>query len=121
MTLRIPVKPRIMYSNSQFSYCRNKKEFEQKIVDNFGLRKNFDGTYSNDSILNRNRDKPVQKVGINFEKRNPVYKQIKFKNGKTKKTELVSKGFWIAWVYHFPAGLDIKIKQGQRNFTIINK
>ncbi len=57
-------------------------------------------------------------IGINYEKRNPVYRQTKFKNGKTKKTELVRPGCWLAYTYYFEKHLPVKIVQHARHFTI---
>lgn len=57
--------------------------------------------------------------GVNYEKRRAKRKQTKYKNGKTKKTEILFPSYWIAWLYIFPEGTKIKIKQNARNFKIV--
>lgn len=67
----------------------------------------------------------------NLHKVNAKYRQIKYKTsnpktgavkGRTRKTELVRSGEWIAYIYDFDLALlksaGLMVRQGTRNFTI---
>lgn len=76
-------------------------------------------------------DKKYTSIRVyNLHKVNAKYRQIKYKTsnpktgavkGRTKKTELVRKGEWIAYVYDLDIQLlrlaGLKVRQGTRNFT----
>lgn len=76
-------------------------------------------------------DKKYTSIRVyNLHKVNAKYRQIKYKTsnpktgavkGRTKKTELVRKGEWIAYVYDLDVQLlrlaGLKVRQGTRNFT----
>lgn len=68
---------------------------------------------------------------FNLHKVNSKYRQIKYKRsnpktgavkGRTRKSELVREGGWIAYVYDFDLNLlklaGLQVKQGTRNFTL---
>lgn len=68
---------------------------------------------------------------FNLQKINPKYHQIKYKTsnpktgavkGRTRKTELVREGEWIAYVYDLDLNMlrmaNLEVRQGTRNFTL---
>lgn len=68
---------------------------------------------------------------FNLHKVNPKYRQIKYKTsnpktgavkGRTRKTELVREGEWIAYVYDLDLNMlrlaNLEVRQGTRNFTL---
>lgn len=77
-------------------------------------------------------DKKYTSIRVyNLHKVNAKYRQIKYKTsnpktgavkGRTRKTELVRKGEWIAYVYDLDLALlkaaGLMVRQGTRNFTL---
>lgn len=102
MDIRIKVKPTFWGSTGTY---RTKTAIEQAIH-----------LWSWKKVFNTGAQ-----IAINYEKHNPVYRQIKFKNGKTKSTKLVQHGYWTAHIYYFDKNLPIKVVQKARNFSIIQK
>lgn len=123
MIIKIKAVPAIMKSQSYMgSYRESKQAFLSRIVSNYNLSYSISRHGSCYMTFFTYREemsgKEKRKFGIHLEKRNPVYKQVKFKNGRTKKTTLISAGYWIASIYSFPVDFPIEITQHSRHFTI---
>ena len=121
MEIRVKVKPRKVYGVSR-------EELLSRILNNHAW------CMTGSSIAHRplfggDRDKTIRV--FNLHKVNTKYRQIKYKStnpktgavkGRTRTTELVRKGEWIAYVYDLDLALlraaGLKVKQGTRNFTI---
>ena len=110
MTIRINIKPIVVWGNSK-----------QEIINEFRSVYNTVsvGGSCYRRITNEFRDEGTM-FGFNFEKHNSIVKQTKFKNGKTKKMEVVKRAFWKAYVYRFDKSLPINIIQHARHFTVEN-
>lgn len=113
MTIRFNLKPIIVGGlGSCLPFNMGIKRTKQEIVS--AVRNSYG------DLSNPFRERECE-IAVNYEKRNPVYKQIKFKNGKTKKTELVRPGHWVAYVYKIPKNWPVKIVQHSRHFTLESK
>lgn len=106
MTIRLKFKP-------QFDKARTKAELERSIFQNLHKVYSSRGEYYENFY-----NKKEMRIGVNYEKHKPKWKQVKYKNGKTKSSKKISDAFWTAHVYFFPLDLPINIVQHSRHFTV---
>lgn len=118
MKVVIKVKPYIMKSKDGFRSAANKQEFMERIKANFKIAMNGSCYTTYLSYRERDHGKKDRKFAIHLEKRNPVNKQTKFKNGKTRRTKRIAAGYWIASIYSFPIDFPVDIVQHARHFTL---
>ncbi len=121
MEFRIKVEPRVVRASS-------KESLLHIIIGGHAFSIQNNAT-AHRPLLGSSRDTKVRVY--NLHKVNAKYKQIKYKNsnpktgavkGRTRKSELVRKGEWIAYVYDFDLSLlklaGLHVKQNERNFTV---
>lgn len=121
MEIRVKVKPRKVYGVSR-------GELLSRVLSNHSWCRTGNAL-AHCPLFGDKKDKTVRVY--NLHKINSKYRQIKYKNtnpktgavkGRTRTTELVRKGEWIAYVYDLDLALlrtaGLKVKQGTRNFTI---
>ncbi len=122
MEISVKVKPRLVSAESREALLNI-------VIGNYGR------TYDRHHRANRKfsrggTESPVVRV-YNLHKINTKYRQIKYKHdndmtgavkGRTRKTELVRKGEWIAYVYDIDVALlkaaGLVVTQHTRNFKI---
>ena len=122
MEIKVKVKPRLVRASS-------KESLMNLIIGRYNYCSQTNARAYRPLAYRKSGDEEVRV--FNLHKINTKYRQIKYKNsntktgaieGRTRKTELVRKGEWIAYVYDFDLALlraaGLKVIQGTRNFTI---
>lgn len=118
MRFTFTVKPRVMTAQSRDDLMR-------MVTNNYSMTNTFTTNMSNvlrtPSFGGRNSDDSKVRA-YNIIKINAKYKQIKDKNGHTKKSHLVRSKQYIAYVYDFDVNvlkhLGLGIKQNSKYFRI---
>ena len=110
MELHFKIKPRIVKATSR-------EGLESKI----GFYGRTYGSYG-DGYLSCKYNGEECALVVNYEKVNRKTKQIRYKNGKYKSSEVVKEKQWIGYAYYFPISLlkvmNLKVVQNRNNFEL---